>query len=78
MSDNMWDEIWQCFLRQNHKQVLPEAQGTQDIDLELSLQLVFISAEVKGIVRQFVFYRSNLIFWIVMGRGIAGFGRRGL
>ena len=34
--------------------------------------------EVKGIVHNFFSYRSNLIFWIVMGRGIADFGRRGL
>ena len=33
---------------------------------------------VKGIVHNFFVYRSNLIFWIVMGCGIADFGRRGL
>ena len=33
---------------------------------------------LKGIVHQIVFYRSNLIFWIVMGCGIAHFGQRGL
>ena len=33
---------------------------------------------LKGIVHNFVLYRSNLIFWIVMGCGIADFGRRGL
>ena len=33
---------------------------------------------VKGIVHQFFFFCSNLIFWIVMGCGIADFGRRGL
>jgi hypothetical protein len=32
----------------------------------------------KGIVHQFFYYCSNLIFWIVMGCGIADFGRRGL
>ena len=35
-------------------------------------------ASIKGIVHQFFFYRSNLIFWIVLGCGIADFGRRGL
>ena len=35
------------------------------------------SIPIKGIVHQFVLYRSNLIFWIV-GCGIADFGRRGL
>ena len=33
---------------------------------------------VKGILHQKIFYRLNLIFWIVMGCGIAHFGRRGL
>ena len=33
---------------------------------------------LKGIVHNFFVYRSNLIFWIVMGCGIADFGRRGL
>ena len=33
---------------------------------------------VKGILQQKIFYRLNLIFWIVMGCGIARFGRRGL
>ena len=34
--------------------------------------------ELKGILHQKNFYRLNLIFWIVMGCGIARFGRRGL
>ena len=33
---------------------------------------------LKGILHQKNFYRLNLIFWIVMGCGIAHFGRRGL
>ena len=33
---------------------------------------------VKGILHQKIFYRLNLIFWIVMGCGIARFGRKGL
>ena len=32
----------------------------------------------KGILHQKIFYRLNLIFWIVMGCGIADLGRRGL
>ena len=32
----------------------------------------------KGILHQKNFYCLNLIFWIVMGCGIARFGRRGL
>ena len=31
---------------------------------------------VKGILPHKNFYRPNLVFWIVMGCGIAGFGRR--
>ena len=37
-----------------------------------------IGLSLKGILRQKNFYRLNLIFWIVMGCGIAHFGRRGL
>ena len=33
---------------------------------------------LKGILHQKIFYRLNLIFWIVMGRGIARFSRGGL
>ena len=33
---------------------------------------------LKGILHQKIFYRLNLIFWIVMGCGIARFGRKGL
>ena len=32
----------------------------------------------KGILHQKISFRLNLIFWIVMGCGIARFGRRGL
>ena len=35
-------------------------------------------ALLKGILHQKIFYRLNLIFWIVMGCGIADLGRRGL
>ena len=35
-------------------------------------------AHFKGILHQKIFYCPNLIFWIVMGCGIARFGRRGL
>ena len=33
---------------------------------------------IKGILHQKIFYRLNLIFWIVMECGIAHFGQRGL
>ena len=36
------------------------------------------SISFKGIVHNFFVYRSNLVFWIVMGCGIADFVRRGL
>ena len=32
----------------------------------------------KGILHQKFFYCLNLIFWIIMGCGIARFGRKGL
>ena len=38
----------------------------------------WVLTSFKGIVHNFFVYRSNLIFWIVMGCGIADFGRRGL
>ena len=39
----------------------------------------YLGLLLKGIVHQFFFfYCSNLIFWIVMGCGIADFGRRSL
>ena len=34
--------------------------------------------DIKGILHQKIFYRLNLIFWKVMGCGIARFGRKGL
>ena len=36
------------------------------------------SERVKGILHQKIFYCLNLIFWIIMGCGIARFGRKGL
>ena len=36
------------------------------------------NVNIKGILHQKNFYRLNLIFWIVMGCGIARFGRKGL
>ena len=42
-----------------------------------TLRLVNVS-KVKGILHQKKFCRLNLIFWIVMGCGIAHFARRGL
>ena len=42
------------------------------------LDVVISLNYLKGIVHNFFVYRSNLIFWIVMGCGIADFGRRGL
>ena len=38
----------------------------------------FQTNSLKGILHQKILYRLNLIFWIVMGSGIARFGRRGL
>ena len=39
---------------------------------------MFHAGPLKGILHQKNFYRLNLIFWIVMGCGIARFGRRSL
>ena len=35
-------------------------------------------SELKGIIHNFFYFRSGLIFWIVMRCGIADFGRRAL
>ena len=43
-----------------------------------ALTLLNITTILKGIIPQFGCYCSNLIFWIIMGCGIAHFGRRGL
>ena len=43
-----------------------------------SYSSVKASKSLKGTVHNFFLFRSNLIFWIVMGCGIADFGRRGL
>ena len=37
-----------------------------------------VLVRLKGILHQKIFYRLNLIFWIVMGCGIDRFGRKGL
>ena len=46
-----------------------------DLGLHVVRHLIFF---VRGIVHNLFVYRSNLIFWIVMGCGIADFCRRGL
>ena len=57
--------------------------GHQMAPLALVLNLAHLillnkMATIKGILHQKIFYRLNLIFWIVMGCGIADFDRRGL
>ena len=42
----------------------------------LTLFTLFIL--LKGILHQKIFYCLNLIFWIIMGCGIARFGWKGL
>ena len=59
-----------------------EFQGTSKISVRFHhLLMTFVLVEsvlIKGILHPKNFYRLNLIFWIVMGCGIARFGRRGL
>ena len=64
------------------------AQGTKvslaDVVGDANLMTVptpasdLILIHFKGILHQQIFYRLNLLFWIVMGCGIAPFGRKGL
>ena len=50
-----------------------------DAGLDGDMLLTFDKQDyIKGILHQKKFYRLNLIFWIVMGCGIAHFGRRRL
>ena len=52
-------------------------QGADLIECDLAITKVILNS-LKGILHQKIFYRLNLIFWIVMGCDIARFGRRGL
>ena len=45
---------------------------------KLSMLQIYRPRCLKGILHQKIFYRLNLIFWIVMGCGIARFGLKGL
>ena len=51
-----------------------EVKGAQAVKDILNVE----KQAIKGILHQKNFYCLNLIFWIVMGYGIARFGRRGL
>ena len=51
---------------------------TFGILVRLTIDSFTLFINVKGILHQKIFYCLNLIFWIVMGCGIAHFGRRGL
>ena len=55
--------------------IFAEMQKAADMALILHNKLNVV---IKGIAHQIFFYCSNLIFWVVMGCGIADFGRRGL
>ena len=54
--------------------------GSQQILTISKSTLAFPTCLVKfkGILHQKIFYRLNLIFWIIMGCGIARFGLKGL
>ena len=61
------------------KDKVSEILVTESIPLACQLFWIFkYFGSVKGILHQKIFYRLNLIFWIVMGCGIADFDRRGL
>ena len=51
------------------------AMENSNVDFEDKASIVMI---LKGILHQKIFYCLNLIFWIIMGCGIARFGRKGL
>ena len=62
---------------QNTKAIVIQAQNLDGFNWYFEI-LQNPSRSFKGILHQKIFYRLNLIFWIVMGCGIARFGRRGL
>ena len=64
-----WDILW------NNNNIF-----SKFCQASIFLQLLFLPPilSVKGILHQKIFYCLNLIFWIIMGCGIARFGRKGL
>ena len=54
------------------------AEMARKIATRIEVLILLLQNFLKGILHQKNFYRLNLIFWIVMGCGIARFGRRGL
>ena len=71
-----------CILYLNKYQLLVNTPIAGEC-IYMILQLLYydiltIQNLVKGILHQKIFYGLNLIFWIVMGWGIARFGQRGL
>ena len=57
----------------------PRAVGLVHQDLNLVVvNMIIFHFELKRSSTKKKFYRINVIFWIVMGCGIAHFGRRGL
>ena len=55
-----------------------KADEEQEACGEVGGQQLVGNFPLKGILHQKIFYRLNFIFWIVMGYGIARFGRKGL
>ena len=70
--------LWQGQMSQPYFMILRRrSQGARFG--QYSLLIVVVRApRLKGILHQKIFYRLNLIFWIVMGCGTARFGRRSL
>ena len=52
--------------------------GRGQLITEVFLFVIVVVVVLKGILHQKIFYGLNLIFWIVMGCGIARFSQRGL
>ena len=72
-------------LQTSHRTSAPTSSwqlASQEASSNHQLQVIYASWQIEnghnGILQQTNFYRLNLVFWIVMGCGIAHFGRGGL
>ena len=74
----MDEDVFIFFLRLTFTRDLPSLLLATCYIFVIISSFSWIETIIKGILHQKKFYRLNLIFLIVIGCGIARFGRRGL